>query len=215
MFPMRVFLYIVSFFLLFAAGISGQTDPQAVRILDSFSSKASGAPSVSMKFNLVTVDQMENTTDTLKGSVLLSGDKYRLELPENIIFFNGQSSWSYLPVEKEVTVTNADKEDDSFMSRPSSVFSMYKNGYKNRLVEETANSYVIDLYPEDIKSEIIRIRLVIGKSQLDLKSLEYKRRDGITATLHVQEYNLKTKPSSDAFVFPKEKHKDVEVVDMR
>ena len=79
-----------------------------------------------MKFNLVTVDQIENTADTLNGSVILSGDKYRLELPENIIFFNGESSWSYLPAEKEVTITKADKKDDSFQSRPSSIFSMYK-----------------------------------------------------------------------------------------
>jgi outer membrane lipoprotein-sorting protein len=168
-----------------------------------------------MKFSLVTVDQVEDSHDTLDGSVILSGDKYRLELPDNIIFFNGQTSWSYLPAEKEVTVTNADKKDDSFMSRPSSVFSLYKNGYKSRLIEETSDRYIIDLYPEDIKSELIRIRLTIGKSLMDLKNLEYKRRDGITATLYVQQYDLKQKPSSDTFTFQKEKYKGVEIIDMR
>lgn len=212
---MRSFFYVVLFILIPSLSLRAQTDPQAVKVLDSFSAKASGAPSILMKFNLITIDVMENIADTLKGSVLLSGDKYRLELPENIIFFNGESSWSYLPDEREVTVTNADKNDDSFMSRPSSIFSIYKSGYKNRLIEETANSYIIDLYPEEIKSDLIRIRLTIGKSQLDLKSLEYKRRDGITATLQVLEYNLKVKPSLDSFVFPKEKHKNVEIVDMR
>ena len=39
------------------------------------------APSVSMKFDLVTVDQAENTKNTLTGSIILSKDKYRLELP--------------------------------------------------------------------------------------------------------------------------------------
>ncbi len=158
---------VFSFFCLAAA--TAQTDPEAVKILDSFASKATRSPSVSMKFSLVTVDQIENMADTLNGSVILSGDKYRLELPENIIFFNGQSSWSYLPAEKEVTVTNVDKEDDSFMSRPSSIFSIHKSGYKSRLIEETAGNYIIDLYPEEIKSELIRIRLTIGKSKLDLK----------------------------------------------
>lgn len=212
---MRNILYLLSFTIILSVSASGQTDPQALKVLDSFSAKATGAPSVSMKFTLVTVDQAENNTDTLKGSVILSGDKYRLELPDNIVFFNGQSSWSYLPNEKEVTVTNVDKEDDSFMSKPSSVFTLYKSGYKSRMVEETATSYIVDLYPEDIKSELIRIRLTIGKSMLDLKDLEYKRRDGITATLHVQEYNLKVKPSADTFTFPKEKYKGVEIVDMR
>lgn len=212
---MKIISLVITFLVFHLITTSGQSDTQAVKILDSFSSKAVSAPSVSMKFSLVTVDQVEDSRDTLKGSVVLSGDKYRLELPENIIFFNGQSSWSYLPAEKEVTVTNADKDDDSFMSRPSSVFSLYKNGYKSRLIEEKPDGYIIDLYPEDLKSEIIRIRLTIGKSLLDLKNLEYKRRDGITATLYVQQYDLKQKPSADTFTFQKDKYKGVEVIDMR
>jgi outer membrane lipoprotein-sorting protein len=211
---MRIFCLTFLSFLITVCS-TAQNDPEAVKVLDSFSAKASSAPSVSMKFNLITVDQAENTSDTLAGSVILSGDKYRLDLPDNIVFFNGQTSWSYLPAEKEVTVTNADKEDDSFMSRPSSVFSIYKKGYKSRLIEDTPNSYIVDLYPEDLKDELIRIRLTIGKQQLDLKTLEYKRRDGVTATLLVQEYNLKNKVSPETFAFNKDKYKGVEVVDMR
>lgn len=201
--------------LFFFSVASAQQDPQAVKILDAFAAKASNAPSVSMEFDLLTVDQMEETYDTLKGSVILSKDRYRLDLPENILFFNGESSWSYLPLEKEVTVTKVDKTDDSFMSRPSAIFSIHKSGYKSRLVEETGNLYMIDLYPEDIKSELIRIRLTLGKSQLDLKSLEYKRRDGITATLNVLKYDLTKKVPAETFTFPKEKYKGVEIIDMR
>lgn len=211
---MRIILLFALYLLVFS-GISAQQDPQAVKILDSFAAKASGAPSVSIKFKLVTIDQMEETSDTITGSVILSKDRYRLDLPENIIFFNGESSWSYLPEEKEVTVTKVDKTDESFMSRPSAIFSIHKSGYKSRLVEETSSAYIIDLYPEDIKSEIIRIRLTLGKVQLDLKSLEYKRRDGITAMLNVSEYDLTKKIGAEAFTFPKEKYKGVEVVDMR
>ena len=123
-----------------------------------------GAPSVSMKFKLVTADQTENTNDTLNGSIILSKDKYKLELPDNIIWFNGETSWSYLPAEKEVTITKADKKDNSFQNRPSAIFSMYKNGYKSRLIEEKSDSYIIDLYPEDIKSDLLRVRLTIGKT---------------------------------------------------
>ena len=106
---------------------SGQNDQEAVKILDKFS-QCSGSPSVSMKFDLVTTDQMENTNDTLTGSIILSKDKYKLDLPDNIIWFNGETSWSYLPAEKEVTITKADKKDNSFQNRPSSIFSMYKKG---------------------------------------------------------------------------------------
>jgi outer membrane lipoprotein-sorting protein len=211
---MRIQIYIISL-LLFSNVISGQIDEKAIKILDSFSEKATSAPGISMTFDLVTIDQMEDTKDTLKGSVKLSGNKYRLELPENIIISDGQSSWNYLPDEKEVTVTEIEKDDDSFMSRPSSVFSVYKEGYKSRLIEETSTAYIIDLYPDELNSELIRIRLTIGKAHLDLKNLEYKRKDGITAFLNVTEYNLKTKPSAETFTFQKEKYRNVEIIDMR
>jgi outer membrane lipoprotein carrier protein len=212
---MRKFLIIVLPILLNSIIVSGQNDPAAISILDKFSAAASSSPSVSIKFLMVTDDQAENAKDTIEGSVILCKNNYRLELPDNIIWFNGETSWSYLPDEKEVTIIKPDKKDNSFQNRPSSIFTLYKEGYKCRLIEEKSESYVIDLYPEDLKSELIRVRLSITKSSLHLKSFEYKRRDGITVTLKVKEYNLKQVPEPGMFIFYPEKYKGVEVIDMR
>jgi len=201
--------------MLLTFSLQGQNDPAAVNILDKFSSAVSAAPSVSMKFRLITADQVENTKDTIDGSVILSKDRYRLELPDNTIWFNGETSWSYLPAEKEVTITTPDKKDDSFENRPSSIFTMYKKGYKCRLVEERTDSYLIDLYPEEIKSELIRVRLAIAKPSMNLTSFEYKRRDGITITLLVRDYSLKQSAEPGMFRFSPEKFKGVDVIDMR
>jgi len=208
---------IVTILLLFMIPhfVTGQGDPAAIKILDSFADKALKAPSITMKFNLVNSNQTDNSSDTLAGSVIISKDKYKLDLPDNIIWFNGETSWSFLPVEKEVTITKANRKDNTFQSKPSLIFSAYKKGYKNRLVEEKSDSYIIDMYPEDLKNELVRIRLMIGKPQLNLISLEYKKKDGTVITLHVTEYDLKEKPESDTFVYQPAKYKDVEVIDMR
>lgn len=212
---MRKIIQLFFVFIMCMTAASGQNDQIAVSILDKFSSTATSAPSVSMKFMLITDNEAENTTDTLDGSVIISKNSFRLDLPENIIWYNGEISWSYLPAENEVTITKPGKKDDSFQSRPSAIFTMYKKGYKNRLVEEKPGSYLIDLYPEDIKSELIRVRLNIAKPSLILKSLEYKRRDGVTITLIVKEYNLKQVAETGSFTFMPEKYKGVEVIDMR
>lgn len=212
---MKLLIFNISILLVLNLNVSGQSDKEVINILDKFSSNATGAPSISMKFNLVTVDQAAKTNDTLTGSVILSKDKYLLTLPDNIIWFNGETSWSYLPAEKEVTITKADKKDNSFQSRPSAIFSMYKSGYKCRLIEERSESYIIDLYPQDIKSDLLRARLSIGKKMMNLISLEYKKRDGIAVTLHVLDYDLKQKPGPDTFVYQQTKNKGIEVIDMR
>src|ERR1035437_1842257 len=206
---------IVLFSLLLTHYAIGQNDQEALKILDKFSESALKAPSVSMKFILITTNLTDNKNDTLKGSVIISKDKYKLDLPDNMVWFNGETSWSYLPAEKEVTITKADKKDNTFPNHPSAIFSMYKKGYKSRLIEEKTDSYIIDLYPEDIKSDLIRVRLTIGKSLMDLMNLEYKQRDGIILTLNVKEYNLKVKPEPDTFTFQPAKFKGVEINDMR
>ncbi|HEX2919987.1 MAG TPA: outer membrane lipoprotein carrier protein LolA [Bacteroidales bacterium] len=209
----RTFLSLL--FLSFSFALMAQTDVQALKILDQFSAKATKAPSVFMEFNLVTINQAEGTTDSMEGSVLISKDKYKLELPDNVTFFNGESTWSYLPAEKEVTITKAEKGDDSFMSKPSTIFTLYKKGYKCRLIDETPDLYVIDLYPEELKTEIIRIRTTISKVQMEPVNFEYKRKDGIVITLNIISYDLKQQPKPDSFVFQEAKYPGVEVIDMR
>ena len=212
---MRSISAILLLFLLFSLNSAGQNNPEVIKILDKFADNALKAPSVSIKFKLITTNQADNTVDTLAGSVILSKDKYKLDLPDNMVWFNGETSWSYLPAEKEVTITKADKKDNTFPNRPSQIFSMYKKGYKSRMIEEKSDSYIIDLYPEDIKSELLRVRLSIEKVRLNLISLEYKKRDGVIITMHVTEYDLKAKPQPDTFVFQPDNFKGVEVIDMR
>ncbi len=208
-------LLITISFMLLTYFSHAQNDPQAIKILDKFSSTALAAPSVSMKFRLITDDQMEKTTDTLDGSVIMAGNKYKIVMPDNITFFNGESTWNYLIAEKEVTITKPDKKESSFLSRPSAIFSLYKKGYKNKFVEETGNSYIVDLYPEDIKSDLVRLRLSIGKLNPVLMGAEYKSKDGILVNLIVNEYNLKLKPEASTFSFDSKQYKGVEIIDMR
>jgi len=212
---MKISILFLSAAIFQSLAVTGQNDLHAVKILDSFSANALRAPSVSMKFKMVTLSLSENRSDTVNGSVVLSKDKYKLDLPENIIWFNGETSWSYLPAEKELTITRPGKKDHSFQNNPSEIFSMYKNGYKIRLIEDNSDSYIIDLYPEDIKNDLLRVRLSIGKSNMNLISLEYKKRDGVAITLQIDEYNLKLKPDPGTFVCPERKSKEIEVIDMR
>jgi outer membrane lipoprotein carrier protein len=211
---MRIYSILFALLLL-TINATGQNDPRAIKVLDKFSSTAMAAPSVTMKFLLINTDQVANTRDTLEGSVVLSKNSYKLDLPDNIIWYNGETSWSYLPAEKEVTVTSPDKNDDSFQSRPSSLFTMYKSGYKNRLIEERSDSYIIDLYPEDIQSDLVRVRLNIANPSLNLRSFEYKRKDGITIDIIIREYSLRQVPEPGMFVFAPENYKGAEVIDMR
>lgn len=204
-----VFLSFITFELL------GQSEQQAVAILDKLSATVIAAPSVSMNFRLININEMERTNDTIKGYIIMAKDQYRLELPNNITWFDGSASWNYLKAEREVTITKPDKKDNSFFSKPSAIFTLYKNGYKLRMVEEKNNSFTIDLYPTDLKSDLVRIRLEVEKKGYQLISADYKKKDGQIMSLIIDEYNLKIKPDAATFTFNPNNFKGVEIIDMR
>jgi outer membrane lipoprotein carrier protein len=195
--------------------LSAQKDPEALKVLSDFSQKATEAPSVTIDFKLITNDSKEGDVTTMSGSVIISGDKYRLVLDDNNIWTDGSNVWNFLPDVNEVTITGTDPDDESFITKPSLLFTLYEEGYKIRLVEQTAKEWVIDLYPEEITSDLIRIRLKIGKILYDLSGAEYKTKDGITMTLVTDKYDLTFKPASDFFIFNPADYKGIDVIDMR
>jgi outer membrane lipoprotein-sorting protein len=200
---------------LFALTAYTQKDPEAISILSEFSKKAASAPSVRIVFEILAQDAQEDEETTLEGTAVIKGDSYVVTLPDNIIHADGKALWNYMPEVKEVTVTEPDPNDVSFISKPSLLFSMHEKGYKVRLLEQNTQEWVIDLYPEELGVNIVRIRLTIGKNQYDLRSAEYRTKDGLTLTLTASVYDLSFRPPAGFFTFNPADHKGVEVIDMR
>ena len=200
---------------LLSVTVAAQKDPEAVRVLTEFSRKATSAPSVKIDFDITAYDAQEDEETEMSGTAVIKGDSYRLTLPDNLIWNDGKAVWNYTPEVKEVAVTAPDPSDESFIARPSLLFSMHEKGYKVRLLEQNASEWIIDLYPEDINISLVRIRVAVGKSLYDLRSAEYRTKDGMTVTLTAKRYDLSFRPPAGYFSFNGADYKGVEVIDMR
>lgn len=194
--------------------MSAQTDPAALSILDMFSQEALNAPSVSIEFKLIVDDVVEDTHNESEGEIVIKNNKYKLTLPENIVWFDGKAIYTLVPDVDEVSITEPDPDDITFFSSPSLLFTMYKDGYKVRLMEQSDNAAVIDLYPDNLGADFTRIRLSIDKAY-KLISAGYKRKDGITMTIQVTDYNLKKSYRDNFFSFDSQKYSNVDIIDMR
>ncbi|MCD4770704.1 MAG: outer membrane lipoprotein carrier protein LolA [Bacteroidales bacterium] len=206
---------LILFYLILISGtLYAQKDPVAKSILDKFSEKALTAPSVLLDFTLVITDDINKTTNESEGILVIKESMYKLDLPENIIWFNGTTTFTYAPEVEEVTITEPDPDAEEFLTSPELLFTLYRNDYKYRLVDESTNGFVIDLYPENLITEFSRIRLHIAKNYV-LTAAEYKRKDGITIMISVNDYNLTKKYNESFFNFDPGKYKNAEIIDMR
>lgn len=186
----------------------------AGKILDRFSERALAAPAVTMTFDLTIKDAAEQTEETFGGMAVIKTGMYKIEMPDNIIWYNGEAVWTLAPEVEEVTITEPDPGDDTFISDPTALFTIYREGYKYRVVEEVQQGSVIDLYPDDLAAEFSRIRLLVDREG-SLKEAEYMRKDGITLFIKIRTYDLKKDYPATYFIFDTAKYRNVEVIDMR
>jgi outer membrane lipoprotein-sorting protein len=196
--------------------VCGQKDPDATPILDAFSYRATKAEFLKLEFNVTVNDKLEETSTETEGNVVISGNRYKLQLPEYIIWFNGEAIWTLQPEVEEVTITLPDPDDLTFLSSPSLIFNIYKEGYKYRLLEQTNDYSLIDLYPEDPSgTEFTMIKLKIS-SVHDLIQAEYRRKDGIDIIVEIKSTDSTgSRYKNSFFEFDSKIYPDVEVIDMR
>lgn len=210
----RLLLISITALLLSPAHICAQRDPEAEKILSAFSEKLQQAPAVHLTFSMETKDLMEGSSSTLEGSVAIKKDKYRLQLPEQLVCFDGKTVYTYLEEVEEITLSYPDPEADDFLSNPQSVFTLHEGDFKTKLIGSGANSYQIDLYPESLNEEFVRIRLLIS-TEYSLLEAEYKLKSGMIHLLKIQNWDTEKDLADSQFALRMADYPDAEIIDMR
>jgi len=220
--PSSLFPIIFSlFFFLFCA--YGQDDARSKKIIDDMTAKFKTYPSVSLSFSAITTHWQNQPETEQVGKLWLKSNKYKLELPDFVIFFDGSKIYQYLPAVKEVNVTkpDPDEDDENFqLLNPQSYFNLSSKSFKSNLVKEsTINNRIvfeIDLYPINIKTtNFSRIRVMIEKSTLQLVHLNAIMTDGTQHALSFKPYEIPLTELRDSFfTFNKSEHPGVEVFDL-
>lgn len=62
-------------------------------------------------FTQVITSDFSSDSTRIKGSVLLSGNKYRVQTPNQTVITDGATTWIYTPADSQVVVNSADQEN--------------------------------------------------------------------------------------------------------
>lgn len=159
--------------VIFSHQLNAQYDPQALAVLDAMSSKMEKMQSYKVELNERLINEVAGIDEEIpKKNISIKGLKFVLELPEHnqILFYNGEILHRFLPQDNEVYVVedfDPEQEFESLGIRPDQMYSVYKNGYKYRLVETKSNGdRLIELQPEDRDSDFISMFMTIDSSDL-------------------------------------------------
>ena len=194
-----------------------QRDENALKILDAMSAKYKEIPAYSADITSSLINETEGINEEFGGKITVKGDKYKLELDEQVVINNGETFWTYLPDVNEVNIDNYDPDEDEIS--PSKIYEAYKKGYKYIYIgDETINGKshsVIDLVPDDKDAQYFKIKLFIAKADNSLTQWIMFDKSGNQYKYSIENFNGSINPTESFFLFDVDDYPGVEVIDLR
>jgi outer membrane lipoprotein-sorting protein len=187
--------------------------------LDGVSQKYASIKGLKASFDFSYSDVSDSRVQNQTGEIAIKGDKYHLKLPEQEIFNNGKTVWTYIVSDnyKEVTINNSSDMEDELT--PSSVYNIYQKGYNYKLVsEKTENGVVIqeiELTAEKANSPFKRVKLFVDKNKKDLISWEIYDDQGGIFKYRFKSVNTNAELTDEYFTFNPQKYGKIEIIDLR
>ncbi|WP_373521534.1 outer membrane lipoprotein carrier protein LolA [Aquiflexum sp.] len=199
--------------------VFAQKDPKAKTILDGMSQKYKSLKGLQASFEFSYAEFEDGKSQSQSGDIAIKGDKYHLKLPEQEIFNNGKTVWTYIESGnyKEVTVNNAGDMEDELT--PSSVYTIYQKGYNYRLIGEKNEKGTviqeIELLAEKSNAPFKRVKLFVDKNKKDLMGWEIYDDQGGVFKYKFTSVNTEVDLQDSYFTFNPQKFGKVEIIDLR
>ncbi len=185
-------------------------------ILEELSTKTNSYKNIKVSFAYKMVNLEAEIDETTNGTLLVSGDKYRLNIAGQEVICDGTTLWTYLADSEEVQV-NEVSEEDGFS--PSKLLSSYSDDYKVKLEDNKTKDgivyYQLNLKPKNENSNFNYVTLSINKELLQLSEFVMHDFDGNVFSYEIKQFITDSDIPNYSFTFNTEKHPNVEVIDMR
>lgn len=194
------------------------SDPAATALLKKVQQKYEAFNTVGMDFSLI-IKVPEMREEVQKGKLLQKGDLYKLEMKDQLVFFDGNTMWLYLQNMNEVQIMDA-KEMPEGMLSPKDLLRIYEKKdfvyaltsrvkLGERLVEQ------IEFKPLKQDVDYSKMRVSVEKNTNEIVQIEAFTKDGSRYTLRVDKLIPNPSLSDATFRFDKKDFPDVYVEDLR
>ena len=205
---MNKFLTIVLLLLGFSLTTNAQ-DKKAKALLDGVTAKIKSYDNIVIDFKYALNNSKENINQNSKGNVTLQGNKYVLNFMGVTKVFDGKKTYTIVPEDEEVTITNVNDSDEKAIT-PSKMLTFFNNGYKFTWdIPQNINGrkiQYIKLTPNNTKDQRKEILLGIDIQTKTIYNLIEIGKNGTKTTLTVNSFKTNQPISKNQFTFVASKY---------
>lgn len=186
-------------------------DKQAQSIIESVSKKISTDSPLLINYTM-TIKTKDKKNETLKGSLLSNGEKFRLKTPVFEDYCDGTNLWHYVKETSEVELSVMEQSNNLF-NFPN-LIKTYSKDFRPKLIREEESTYVIDLLPKK-STNVSKIRIVSNKTTNRIKEMTIYVREGNTYIINFSSYKVNQSTQAKDFTFPQDTYPQAEIIDLR
>lgn len=193
-------------------------DKKAQEVLNGVSAKYKSYKSVKASFTISVQNPKDKSSTNEKGTLLLKGNRYKLDIAGQEIICDGTTRWTYVKDANEVQIDNQKKDDNTIT--PTNVFTMYEKGWQSKFMGEkkegASTIQSIELIPVDPKKKnIFKVKLSINKTDRAIVSATMYDKNGSIQTITVDKFIPDGVTDEKVFVYTAGSYPGAEVVDLR
>lgn len=210
----------------FALNVFAQTpasveknDPEAKKVLDKIRKKYDAYKSVEAAFTL-TIEVPNKPKEVQTGTIGQAGEKFRLDMDQQVIVSDAKTTWVYLKNNNEVQINDAEPGGSSDFLTPKELLRRYEKGdFLYAITEKTTVGGKllthIEFKPKNANSEYSKLRVSVDEKALTIESIKAFAKDGSRYTFKITRLSPNKTFAADHFTFDPKKYPGVRVEDLR
>lgn len=180
-------------------------------LLKDVNAKITSYDNIGIDFKYALTNDDEGVNQITKGSVVMQGDKYALQLMGTTQIFDGAKVYTIVPEDEEVTISAISDQDDDAIT-PSRMLSFFNDGYTQKMdVSQNVKGRTIQyvkLMPIDSNSDVKHSLLGVDKQTKHIYKLIITQKNGTSITITVNSFKTNQPIAKNTFAFDESKYTD-------
>ena len=207
-----VLLFVLAVFVV--SGVNA--DEKSKKVLDRVGQIIKTYKSYKVSFSVTS----DGDFDDLQGKFVVSGPRFYIDIYDSEVFCDGKIKYTYSRQNNEVLIENLDQADNSIISNPTRIFSLYDSGFAHRYlgtkVWKNYNVDVLELTPKSGMLGNATIKLFVDQRSGLPVFVIYKMLSSQTEiNIEITKFESNVPVDDSTFRFDKSRYKGVEVIDFR
>ncbi|MBC8048329.1 MAG: outer membrane lipoprotein carrier protein LolA [Fimbriimonadaceae bacterium] len=210
-------IFSIVLFVIIGTSLFAQSDANATKLIKAVSHKYNNFKTMVMDVTLTIENRESKSKEERKGKVMVKGNKFNVNLDNQVIICDSKNTWVYLKDANEVQINDFDPKDE--WPTPDKVLKIAEKDFTcymgEKITEAGKTLQNIELVPLNKNANYSKIKLFINTADNSIvRGIMYDK-NAMLYTYTINNFKGNGDVADTNFTFDKSKYPGVEVIDLR